>query len=396
VAASCGRIITPRPVIARVALLALLALTPAYADDDSAKLLALRARIEQLEKGLNETRASRDSVREDLRVHDQRINGLLRAQRATATRIRSNSARLEQAHRRARKERAALGALRAGLEQDARAAYVAGRQDYVKLLLNEDDPARLARVAVYYRYITLARSARMRRIHGSLARLDDIERDIRDRDRELSALRAAQSQGLLELERTRKERAALLTSLNREVTSRSREIERLRADEARLERLLGELATAMPDIPLPADRNARFAALRGRLALPVRGHITARFGDEKGLGDLRWRGIVIEAPEGREVTAVARGRVAYAGWLRGFGLLLILDHGDGYMTLYGHNQALLHDVGDWVEAGQAIASVGSTGDASRPGVYFEIRHHGEPADPMRWVGVGHRGVARAR
>jgi septal ring factor EnvC (AmiA/AmiB activator) len=383
-------------VIARAALLALLALPAAYADDDGEKLRALRARIEQLEKGLNETRASRDSVREDLRAHDQRINSLLRAQRATAAGIRNNSARLERARRRAAQERAVFGELRAGLEQDARAAYVAGRQDFVKLVLNEDDPARLARVAVYYRYLTRARTERMRRIRASLARLDDIEHDVRDRDRELSALRATQAEGLLELERARRERAILLTDLNREVVSRSREIERLRADQARLERLIGELTSAMPDIPPAADRSARFAALRGRLALPVRGRITAHFGEEKGLGDLRWRGIVIEAPESREVAAVARGRVAYAGWLRGFGLLLILDHGDGYMTLYGHNQALLHDVGDWVEAGQAIASVGSTGDASRPGVYFEIRHHGEPSDPSQWFRAGGAGMARAR
>ena len=145
---------------------------------------------------------------------------------------------------------------------------------------------------------------------------------------------------------------------------------------------MGEL-TSLPAMA-PAAPGARFASLKGRLPLPLAGRVTARFGDDKGIGQLKWRGAFIAAREGQEVRAVHRGRVAYADRLRGFGLLLILEHGDGYMTLYGHNQSLYREVGEWVDAGQVIAAAGNTGDAPQAGVYFEIRHDGEPDDPLRW------------
>jgi murein hydrolase activator len=384
-----------KPLTAACLALLLLAFATAAPAADEAQLQALRARIEQLERDLNETRATRDSASEDLRAHEQHIDKLLRAQRQTRTKLKVNARMLETAHARAAHEQLALAGLRAGFESDMRTAYAAGRQDHLKLLLSQDDPARTARTLVYFRYITQARAERMLGIRASLARLDGVESEIRDHGRELTALRADQSQSLADLEDARRERTTLLAGLNREVKNRAREIERLRADQARLERLLGELATALPPVTVPGDRGARFGQLRGRLPPPTRGHVSARFGETKSLGDLRWRGIFLDAPEGQDVVAVARGRVAYAGWLRGFGLLLILDHGDGYMTLYGHNQTLVREVGDWVEAGEAVAAVGSTGDAPRAGLYFEIRHQGEPSDPLTWIGMG-RGLARAR
>jgi murein hydrolase activator len=371
----------------------LLTALPAPAADGT-DLQALRARIERLENDLNETRAARDNTRDDLNLHEKNIGRLLRDQRRTQVKLRANQQRLDAARARSARERANVSNLRAGLESDVRAAYILGRRDQLKLLLSQDDPARGARMLVYYRYISQSRSERLRGMHTSLERLGAAENDIRDRGRELAALRADQSASLAELETARRERATLLADLNREVKNRSREIERLRADQARLERLLGELAKTTPP-PVPDDRGTRFGRLRGRLPLPVAGRVTARFGEPKGLGDLRWRGIFIDAPEGRDVIAVARGRVAYAGLLKGFGLLLILDHGDGYMTLYGHNQTLTREVGDWVEAGETVAAVGNTGDAPRAGLYYEIRHQGEPSDPLAWTGAG-RNLARTR
>lgn len=384
-----------RPVAALLpaGLALLLSALPAPAADE-ADLQALRARIERLENDLNDTRATRDNARDDLNLREKRIGRLLRDQRRTQAKLRANERRLEAARARSARERDNFSTLRTGLESDVRAAYAIGRRDQLKLLLSQDDPARAARMLVYYRYASQSRGERLRGMQASLARLGAAENEIRDQGRELAALRADQSANLAGLETARRERATLLAGLNREVKNRAREIERLRADQARLERLLGELTRTAP-APLPDDRGTRFGRLRGRLPLPVAGRISARFGEPKGLGDLRWRGVFIDAPEGRDIMAPARGRVAYAGSLKGFGLLLILDHGDGYMTLYGHNQTLTREVGDWVEAGETVAAVGNTGDAPRAGLYFEIRHQGEPSDPLAWTGAG-RNLARTR
>jgi len=179
-------------------------------------------------------------------------------------------------------------------------------------------------------------------------------------------------------------RRRLLATLDREVSDRAQAIERLKQDEARLQRLLQQLEQVLPPLPGDFPKDGRFADQRGRLPLPVVGHIRATFGEPKKVGTLKWRGVLVDSPAGSDVRAVFRGRVAYADWLRGFGLLLILDHGNGYMTLYGHNQGLYKEVGEWVEGGEIIAAVGATGDTTYPGVYFEVRQNGKPRDPLQW------------
>jgi septal ring factor EnvC (AmiA/AmiB activator) len=293
-------------------------------------------------------------------------------------------------------ERRRLREQAAVLETQLRAAYAMGQQPYLKMLLNQEQPAAAARVAAYYRYFNAARLERIEDIRESLARLAGLEEEVRARREELSALRETQAQEKRILEETRAQRSRLLASLNRDIRDRTQEMARLKADEDRLERLLKEIKTYVPETlqtPVPG-RQERFVTLKGRLPLPFPGRITARYGEPRGLGDLRWRGVFLTGKEGQAIRAVSRGRVAYADWLRGFGLLLILDHGDGYMTLYGHNQTLYPKVGDWVEAGQAIATVGNTGDAPGTGVYFEIRHNGSPHDPLHWCATGRATRAR--
>jgi septal ring factor EnvC (AmiA/AmiB activator) len=372
-------------LVARLALLAPVAVASAAADNAATakQLEDLRTRLSALQDELNETRGRREAAREEVRELERRIGRLLAESRTTAARQKSLAANLEQLRREAgaRERERAEQANRIAAE--LRAAYAFAREDRLKLALNQNDPARLARLLTYHRYVQAARVERIRAAETRLERIAQLEAEIRDRSRELAELRAAQSERRTSLEQARGGRARLLASLNREVGDRAREIERLKLDRARLERLLAELRPMLPAMP-PPEKGARFSALEGRLRLPVRGHIEARFNQPKNAGELRWRGVFLAAREGEEVHAVARGRVVYADWLRGFGLLLILDHGDGYMTLYGHNQGLYRHVGDWVEAGEVLGLVGSTGDAPQPGLYFELRHHGEPRDPLRW------------
>ena len=360
---------------------------PLHAADthrDEQRLQKLRARLETLQETLNETRGRRDTVREEVRGLERRIGNLIVNLRQTEARLRSNETKLNDLKARAVRGRGDLAAQRQQLGRQIYTAYVTGHQEYFKMLLNQETPASVTRVLTYYRYFNRARTERIAAIESTLTRLDTLERQVREQTHELEILRATQHEQKTELEASRARRGELLASLNREVHGRSREIDRLRADEKRLEQLLEGLKTVLPETPLPSGADTRFARLRGRLPLPTRGQIVARFGSLKNVGHLKWRGLFIAGHEGQNVIAIYHGRVIFADWLRGFGLLLILDHGDGYMTLYGHNQSLFKGVGDWVEAGETIASLGNTGDVAQPGLYFEIRQNGEPRDPLIW------------
>ena len=178
----------------------------------------------------------------------------------------------------------------------------------------------------------------------------------------------------------------MLAALDRKVHGQTEEIGRLRGDERRLQRLLDELQKHLAGIPGDPVFEHRFRDAKGKLPFPTQGRILVRYGEPKKGGKLRWKGVLVGGKFGQDVISVARGRVAFADWLRGFGLLLILEHGDGYMTLYGHNQGLYAQAGDWVEGGQVVASLGNTGDVPQPGVYFEIRRQGRPRDPLGWLG----------
>ncbi|TAM44461.1 MAG: peptidase M23 [Gammaproteobacteria bacterium] len=373
----------------------LLAATPADAENREQQLEQLRARIGRLQTELNETQGRRDAVREEVRGLERRIHESARTLRALDARLKAARQQHDRLRERAANERRELGHQMTALERQLRAAHAMGNEEPLKLLLNQDEPARMTRVLTYYRLLNQARTERVTAIRASLARLQGLEQRLQAQTQELEATRAQQRREQESFEQARGRRTELLASLNLQVRDRSQEIGRLRADEKRLERLVEELKAALPALAPPAA-GERFANLKGRLPLPVNGRLLARYGDDKGVGSLKWRGALLTAREGQEVRAVHRGRVAYADWLRGFGLLLILEHGDGYMTLYGHNQSLYREVGEWVDGGQVIAAAGNTGDTPQAGVYFEIRHDGEPVDPLRWCKAPGRTQAGVR
>ncbi len=354
------------------------------------QLKQLRGRIEILQQSLNETRDERDQARAQLRDVERTIGGLVQEQKRLQAQLKTETGKLQALRARAQHSRAELAVHTENLAGEMRAAYAMGEQEYIKLLLNQQDPASVARVHVYYRYLTQARAARIGEMRASLAQLAVLEQQVTERTRTLSALRAAQTEQQQTLQESRARRATLVASLNQKLSSQSQNLERLKRDEQALARLLRELSSYLADVPKPpgpVGPGARFQDFQGKLPLPVKGRILARYGDPKNVGDIRWKGVFLAAEEGREVNAVFRGRVAYADWLRGFGMLMIIDHGDGYMTLYGHNQSLYKTVGDWVEAGQAIANVGNSGGNAQSGLYFEIRHQGEPRNPLQWCRV---------
>ena len=238
----------------------------------------------------------------------------------------------------------------------------------------------------YYHYLSRARVNDILKVQELVAQLNGVKTQLRNEHQELKALEADQLLKREQLELARSERSTLLAKLEQQIGSEQEELTQLKQKAARLEKLLDDLKNALTDLPPEGTFNQPFRSMQGQLPLPVNGSISARFGQSKGMGVL-WEGIFVDAQEGTVVQSIFPGRVAFADWLRGFGLLLILDHGDGYMSLYSHNQMLHKQVGDWVNAGETIAQVGSSGGLKKTGLYFEIRHNGEPHNPLMWCKV---------
>ena len=358
-------------------------LSASAADEQRAKLEAVRSRISGLREQMQTTSGEKSTLSQQLQESEQQIGRLARRLRVLDGRLSRQRARLDTLGNERETQRLALAEQRKALVRQVRAAYAMGRQERLKILLNQQDPATVSRVMAYYDYLGRARAQKMRLIRDQLQRLADTEREILDQERKLALLRDEQANELASMQRSQKQRREVVVQLTRELNDQGRRLDRLQTDERELETLISGIEEALADIPVSNPQQVAFAGLRGRLPWPARGRIANRFGSPR-LGSLVWDGVMISAPEGREVRAVHHGRVAFADWLRGFGLLLIVDHGEGYMTLYGHNQSLFKEVGDWVDVNEPVALVGSSGGRETAGVYFGIRRDGEAVDPARW------------
>jgi septal ring factor EnvC (AmiA/AmiB activator) len=274
-----------------------------------------------------------------------------------------------------------VAAMRTSLAQQMRAAYMIGGEEPLKLLLNQEDPARAGRMFAYYSYFGRARAGLIAAIDGAVQQLADLDTQLAADEQRLDGLQSATADELGQLETARSQRDVALVAIKAQSRDSALALQRLQGQQAALTALLRDLKRALE--PFPSDANSAFGSLRGRLAWPVGGHLAARFGQVRA-GGLKWDGMLIDTERGADVRAVYRGRVIYADWLPGLGLLTIIDHGDGYLSLYGHNDRLYKAVGDTVSAGDVIAASGDSGGSSRPQLYFEIRKGSRPLDPSPW------------
>jgi septal ring factor EnvC (AmiA/AmiB activator) len=348
--------------------------------DPEKELREVREKIEAMQRSMRRDTDRRDALSGQLRNAEDNVRTARGRLSDVRRRLAESDAKLDAlAADRARNE-AALRKQRDVLAAELRTAYVGGRQEQFKLLLSQEDPATLGRMLVYYGYFGRARAGKIAEIQGIVARLDeDAAAEAAERER-LAALEAESRQELSAVDAARDERSKALRAMNAQIRSSSDSIAKLKREAAALEKLVADLRRAMSELP-PTGGQA-FEKVRGRLAWPVDGKLTARFGQPRG-GGLQWNGVMIDAPRGAAVKSVYDGRVAYADWLPGMGLLIIVDHG-GYMSLYAHNEQLYKKVGDRVEGGEAIATVGDSGGRSQPGLYLEIRRGTRPVDPVPW------------
>lgn len=354
----------------------------------AAELVQLRQRIHALERELGSVQGRHSAVEVQLRNVERALGGLAQRRQALNTKLAGRRRRLAQLQRRRLALTDALATQRGALAQQVRAAYAMGRQPRLKLFLNQQDPEELGRLAVYFDYLNRARSQEIEAVGQRLQQLSVVRAQIEAQVVQLDRLREEQLAQQQAFEQRRATRAAVLARLGGEIQSKNDELKRLQRNETRLQGLLRHLQDAMAGIPAGPSPGQPFGRLKGRLTWPTQGRIAARFGTPRLSSALKWRGVLIDAPPGQPVRAVSYGRVVFADWLRGFGLLMIIDHGDGYMSLYGHNQTLDKRAGDWVEPGEVIATVGDSGGEKHAGLYFEIRHNGHPVDPAAWCRSG--------
>jgi murein hydrolase activator len=357
----------------------------AEAQKAESELQSVKSEIERITRQVSGEQVEHDRLAKELRSVELSVGKaresleLVRRERAERASHRSTLATEK------KEAQASIAKSRGTLAGQLRAAYLIGHEEPLKLLLNQQDPARAGRMFVYYSYFGRQRAQEIQSIEANVARIDELDSELAAQDAKLAELENQQRAALTQVKQEQARRTQVLANLEAESHTHAQSLEKLRSQQAGLEKLLRELREAMAKYPV--DTNSAFGQLRGKLAWPVSGRLVARFGETRA-GGIKWDGVLVATERGAPVRAVYQGRVIYADWLPGLGLLTIVDHGDGYMSLYGHNERLYKAVGERVAAGDAIASAGDSGGSSRPELYFEIRKAGKPVDPRPWFKGG--------
>jgi len=371
-------------------LFILLALTlpPAAAEEDLAKikeqeLVDVRERISDLKQSMDTAASARDKLTGELQEAEitiaekrQRLKELERERAFTEKRRSEFDTKIGVEEAELDREIGQLG-------DQVRAAYMSGNQERLKLLLNQQDPAMLGRLMTYYAYLSDYRADNIDSVTGRIRELESLRSKVAAEEARLGEIARTRYAELSHLDNAQEQRRTLLASLRERISDEGDEIKRLAAQEKDLARLIAELTSILSDYPISSEEP--FREHKGRLTWPVAGTLLHDFGQPRVGGGLRWNGVVLSAARGREVRAVYHGRIAFADWLAGLGLLVIVDHGDGYMTLYGYNETILKNAGDWVAPGDVIATVGDSGGQQQAGLYFEIRQGTRPINPRQWV-----------
>lgn len=349
-----------------------------------------RAEIEALERDIARITAAqkarqgeRSVIQRQLLQSEKALNAIRQKERQTAAAVEETRSEIAALKRRQTDLNQAAIAQHEAVGAELRAIWKSQGNSQLKLLLEESDPQRLARMLAYYRYILGARYELLNSYQATLDELSSIATNLTSREKSLAQQRSTLGEQTRSLDTAQRERQRVLATIDSELISDAALLAARQQDRKQLEALLEEIEATVA-VSFPLDDVQPFSAAKGQMNWPVDGPITRRFGTSRNQGKMRWQGIRMRADAGAPVAAIHHGRVVFADWLRGSGLLLVIDHGEGYMSLYAHNESLLYDVGDWVNGGAAIATVGDSGGQEETGLYFEIRKDGKPTNPQAW------------
>lgn len=349
----------------------------------SAQLDSVRHRIEDIKANMGKARLETNTLQAELKKNETSVGSITLNLREIEKQLKQRNEHLKYLNSKKIFHENKLSEQKKALTQQIRAAYMMGKNDYMKLLLNQEDPAKVARILAYYDYHNRARGQQIKSVTDEIEAITQLENNINRENNALLILKQKQLVKNKEVNKSREEREKILSKLLKEIEKQGLELEGLQQQEKEIKSLLEKLSedrggmAVFEDIP-------PFKNLKGKLDWPVKGKLFTRFGSRKQGGQLKWQGVVIDAKSGLDVHAISGGQIVFADWFRNLGLLIIIDHGDGYMSLYGYNQSLLKKTGDWILPGEVIALTGDSGGQLRSGVYFEIRDNGTPVNPSKW------------
>ncbi|MDO7667733.1 MAG: peptidoglycan DD-metalloendopeptidase family protein [Pseudomonadota bacterium] len=360
------------------------------------ELKAVKTEIQSLSDDVNLNKASKESLFKQLKQQSRDVADLNKELNVLGQKMNKLSVELSQLALKQQEQHKTHGQQLEALNQQIRAAFINGQPSVIKVVLNQESPATLSRSTIYYRYFHQARQQQLSKITETLQNLSEDQKMLFAAQKKQQQFYAEQESKRATLRVKAKQREATLTVLDKKITSQDSRLQLLREQELSLQALLKSLNNPKKsDISTPKRQGVlayskpknqqAFAKNVGGLVWPVKGKLLAHYGSPRNLGKLTWQGIMIAASSGDNVVAAATGRVVFADWLRGFGLLLIIDHGDQYMSLYGNNESLLKQVGEQVKAGDLIAQSGENDVRQQAGLYFEIRYKGSPTNPMKWL-----------
>ena len=351
------------------------------------KLQKVRENIQRIQEELEDDLSEHSQLEQQLATVEKQLNRQYRNFRNLQKKLRDNQRELHELESRSNELRVSMQTQQNRLAAQLRTAYFIGNQEQLKILLNQQDPSALTRILKYFDYLNRSRLTVLDSARSTLIQIRETQRKVEKQTTKLQSLTDQSRDEYEQIRVSRNKRKEVLASLQDQIKQNKGSVITLRQDETRIQELIATLSGVFSDIP-PDSNHLAFYEQKGLLPWPVKGELLNRFGEARSGSDLSWRGIRIAAPRGQEVRAVSYGRVAFADWIPVFGLILLIDHGDGYMSLYAHNQSLYKDTGDWVRPGEVISNVGDSGGEERDLLYFEIRHDGIPLDPAKWCAHG--------
>jgi len=352
--------------------------------DEEADLAKLQQEINKLQQWLKDTESEHDKLNEKLRLSDEKIGALAKKIDDTRSQLNEERVRLKKLQAEQSQLRFLKSEQKQQLAKQLTGAQKIGNQGSIKVLLNQDDPQQISRMLKYYEYFNQARMESIQTLITNLKRLNNIESEILAQQNKLIKTENSLLKKNKQLNSEKKQHKKLLASLEKRRQQKSSDLSQKQKDQKRLQQLITEVATLLVNSTRKQDARP-IRSLKGKLPRPAKGRIVKAFGNYNAQARSKWQGWLIKGYEGSAIKAVHHGRIVFSDWLRGFGLLLIVDHGDGYLSLYARNQSLLKSVGDWVYQGENIATLGSSGGFKEPRLYFEIRHKGKPQDPAAWL-----------
>jgi septal ring factor EnvC (AmiA/AmiB activator) len=361
--------------------------TPLLAEDKEARekeLKSVLGKIEKLKQAIDTKEDSKSQYIKQLKSIEVKIGKLNQEIRAVGKKIGSKKRELSGLRETRLKHQRQLSRENDFLAEQVYTAFTLGRQEKVKLLFSQQDPQTLQRNLVYYQYFSNARVDLINEVQNNIDKIIETEQLIREAREELEQSQQALTRQKEELDQDRGKRKSIIASLDQQLKQQGGSLTRLEDEANQLQQLIDSIEEIFEEAPETEISQRAFAELKGKLAWPVKGKLRRLFGRNKPLSNLRWQGVMIEAGDGEQVRAIYHGRIAFADWLRGMGNLIIIDHGNSYLSLYGHNESLFKTAGEWVEAGEIIGSIGSSGGQKNPGLYFEIRKRGKPQNPTNW------------